>query len=126
MVVITGAGFTPSSSAGGTTYYQVSPILLVTTTASQNVLVTGTVVLGSTSAGGASALTLGLCDFLPNIVVATPLNGIRVLQNEVVPMTLSYVDATPGAGTHQYALCAGTTSVNWNSVGGASLTAIAY
>jgi hypothetical protein len=83
--------------------------------------------VGSTKAGGATAFNLGMCDLSAGVVLLTQgITGIQVLQNEIVPMSLSYVVNTPGAGTHTYGLCGGTTSANWNAQAVGIMTAIAY
>jgi hypothetical protein len=127
MVMAQGLATVPiPTSTGGTTYNQLGPAVFINTTATQNVSVTSTISLGSSLTGGATALSLTICDFTAGVVLGSTLTGIRVPQNVTIPMTVNMVIAAPGAGTHQYALCGGTTSANWNVQGGVYTTAIAY
>ena len=73
----------------GIGYTGVGATVTITTTALQNVFLTGTATFGSTKAGGANGLTVTICDFTSGPPVTTGIPGIQVLQNEVIPMTLS-------------------------------------
>jgi hypothetical protein len=116
----------PPASITGATYSQVGAVVIMPVVGTESVLINGTVTLGSTLAGGATNLSLGLCDFSSGTVISNGITGIRVVQNEIVPMSYSYVITTPTVGTHQYALCAATSSANWNAQANGVITAIAF
>lgn len=127
MVFAQGAAVVPiPTSPTGQTFNQLGPFAAITVNGSQNVHVTATVSLGSTSAGGASALNLTICDFTFSQVLGNHLTGIAVPQNARVPMTVSMVIPTPPSGLHNYALCGASTNAGWNSQGGVYISAIAY
>jgi len=126
MANVTGSTAGPPAS-GATSFTQVGPIVSITTNGNQNVLLNGTVTLGTTSSGGATALSLSACDFTAGTVLSNGITGIRVVQNEIIPMNFTLVVVIPAAGTHQYALCAATTSGNWAATNASgTMSAIAY
>jgi hypothetical protein len=101
----------------GSTFTTLGHEAVVTIPAKANVLVTGTVVLGSSSSGGASTLGLDMCYQL----TGAGLSGggyfveIRTVQNNASAHSLTRIFGPLAAGTYRFGLCYATPNSNWNA-----------
>jgi hypothetical protein len=110
----------PGADPTGTLKF-LAPAQTVNVPAGGSVHVTSTKVLGSGVAGGANELALYICGQLQPggalTTVGEGVVGVRVVQNQRVPMTLSAVIAGLAPGSYAVGLCGQVTngtSTNWN------------
>jgi hypothetical protein len=123
---VSGAGSNPSTALGF-----LSPTVQFTVQSGQRIHVVASKTLGSTAAGGGTALDLFIC--YRSTIIGLPINPIGIgianvtaPQNSRQPYTLS-ADFTPGVGTFNVGLCGSTTNpLSWNSNDNGYVTAFVH